>query len=122
MDGPCRPYNTPAANSAQTAKAASNASRPAANTAFRQPPRRISMREAAKLQSFPDGFIFESGQWQIERQVGNAMPPIFAWRTAISTPACLLELLSRAVGKRHLGDFIQCVQVLACHPVAPITF
>ena len=45
-------------------------------------PRRISMREAARFQSFPDKFIFESGLREIERQVGNAVPPILAWHVA----------------------------------------
>lgn len=45
-------------------------------------PRRISMREAARFQSFPDSFIFEAGLREIERQVGNAVPPVLAWHVA----------------------------------------
>jgi DNA (cytosine-5)-methyltransferase 1 len=52
-------------------------------------PRRISMRDAARIQSFPDNFIFESGLRQIERQVGNAVPPILAWHIAKSILRCL---------------------------------
>ena len=52
-------------------------------------PRRISMREAARIQSFPDKFIFVSGLRQIERQVGNAVPPVLAWHVANSVLACL---------------------------------
>jgi len=52
-------------------------------------PRRISMREAARIQSFPDKFIFVSGLRQIERQVGNAVPPILAWHIATSVLECL---------------------------------
>jgi DNA (cytosine-5)-methyltransferase 1 len=51
-------------------------------------PRRISMREAARIQSFPDKFIFVSGLRQIERQVGNAVPPVLAWHVANSVLAC----------------------------------
>ncbi len=51
-------------------------------------PRRISMREAARIQSFPDKFLFMSGLRQIERQVGNAVPPILAWHVANSVLAC----------------------------------
>ena len=54
-------------------------------------PRRISMREAARLQSFPDNFIFEAGLRQIERQVGNAVPPVLAWHIAKATLAALQE-------------------------------
>jgi len=45
-------------------------------------PRRISMREAARFQSFPDNFIFDSKLRETERQVGNAVPPVFAWHIA----------------------------------------
>lgn len=52
-------------------------------------PRRISMREAARIQSFPDSFVFESKLRETERQVGNAVPPILAWHVA----GALLESL-----------------------------
>lgn len=42
-------------------------------------PRRISMREAARIQSFPDHFIFDAKLRETERQVGNAVPPVLAW-------------------------------------------
>ena len=45
-------------------------------------PRRISMREAARFQSFPDEFIFQSKLRETERQVGNAVPPVLAWHLA----------------------------------------
>jgi len=45
-------------------------------------PRRISMREAARIQSFPDSFIFDSKLRETERQVGNAVPPVLAWHMA----------------------------------------
>lgn len=44
--------------------------------------RRISMREAARIQSFPDEFIFQSALRETERQVGNAVPPVLAWHIA----------------------------------------
>lgn len=51
--------------------------------------RRISMREAARFQSFPDKFTFESGLRETERQVGNAVPPILAWHIAKSVAKSL---------------------------------
>ena len=45
-------------------------------------PRRMSMREAARFQSFPDSFIFDSKLRETERQVGNAVAPVFAWHIA----------------------------------------
>ena len=46
--------------------------------------RRISLREAARLQSFPDEFQFPSGMRETERQIGNAVPPVLAWHIAKS--------------------------------------
>ena len=45
-------------------------------------PRRISLREAARLQSFPDEFAFAGGMRETERQIGNAVPPVLAWHIA----------------------------------------
>ena len=44
--------------------------------------RTISVREAARLQSFPDGFIFEGTMNSAFRQIGNAVPPVMAWALA----------------------------------------
>jgi len=52
-------------------------------------PRRISMREAARVQSFPDNFIFDSMLRETERQVGNAVPPVLAWHIAQAVRNCL---------------------------------
>ena len=42
----------------------------------------ISVREAARLQSFPDAFRFAGNMGDCFRQIGNAVPPILA--TAIA--------------------------------------
>lgn len=52
-------------------------------------PRRISMREAARIQSFPDSFKFVSGLRETERQIGNAVPPVLAWQIARSVAMSL---------------------------------
>lgn len=44
--------------------------------------RRLSLREAARLQSFPDGFRFHAGMRETERMIGNAVPPVLAWHIA----------------------------------------
>jgi DNA (cytosine-5)-methyltransferase 1 len=51
--------------------------------------RRLSMREAARIQSFPDNFIFSGGLRETERQVGNAVPPVLAWHIAKAVRDCL---------------------------------
>ena len=38
----------------------------------------ITVREAARLQSFHDGFVFVGSEWQQLKQIGNAVPPVLA--------------------------------------------
>lgn len=45
-------------------------------------PRRLSAREAARIQSFPDDFIFVKSTTDAYRQIGNAVAPVFAWHLA----------------------------------------
>ncbi len=52
-------------------------------------PRRISMREAARIQSFPDTFKFPCGLRETERQIGNAVPPVLAWHIATAVKKIL---------------------------------
>lgn len=42
----------------------------------------ITVREAARLQSFHDGFIFHGSEWQQLKQVGNAVPPLLGLAVA----------------------------------------
>jgi len=44
--------------------------------------RPITHREAARLQSFPDSFIFLGTKIEIAKQIGNAVPPLLAQRIA----------------------------------------
>lgn len=51
--------------------------------------RPISVREAARLQSFPDGFRFAGTMNPAFRQIGNAVPPLLA-RAVATTLRCQL--------------------------------
>jgi len=44
--------------------------------------RPITHREAARLQSFPDSFVFTGTKIEIAKQIGNAVPPLLAARIA----------------------------------------
>jgi DNA (cytosine-5)-methyltransferase 1 len=45
-------------------------------------PRCITVREAARLQSFPDSFEFHHTIWHGFRQIGNSVPPLLAYAVA----------------------------------------
>lgn len=54
-------------------------------------PRVITVREAARLHSYPDWFRFNATNWHGHRQIGNSVPPLLAESVA----TCLV---------RHLGS------------------
>jgi DNA (cytosine-5)-methyltransferase 1 len=59
--------------------------------------RRLLPREAARLQSFPDWFEFSGEESSVMNQIGNAVPPMFAYHLARAVLQCLsLPTRSRA--------------------------
>lgn len=59
--------------------------------------RTISVREAARLQSFPDGFKFSGTMNPAFRQIGNAVPPLLAKAVAET----LMQQITTALDASH---------------------
>jgi DNA (cytosine-5)-methyltransferase 1 len=51
--------------------------------------RGLTKRESARLQSFPDGYVFKGGFDDIFRQIGEAVPPLLSVSIAAATLANL---------------------------------
>lgn len=59
--------------------------------------RTITLREAARLQSFPDRFVFSGSASQIRHQIGNAVPALLARALAEAIlPAVLRDVFGTA--------------------------
>lgn len=65
--------------------------------------RAISLREAARLQTFPDSFKFAGNFGQIAKQIGNAVPPLLAKRAADALLRSMkdLETTKRLIPSLH---------------------
>jgi DNA (cytosine-5)-methyltransferase 1 len=68
--------------------------------------RTISVREAARLQSFPDSFKFHGTMNPAFRQIGNAVPPLMARSLAKTMMTTLREMLHAEVCV-ETSDFIR---------------
>lgn len=53
--------------------------------------RRLSVRECARIQTFPDNFSFDGSMSKAYVQIGNAVPPVLGWHIADSVKKFLSE-------------------------------
>lgn len=72
--------------------------------------RTISVREAARLQSFPDGFRFVGTMNPAFRQIGNAVPPLLANAMA----HVVLSALGRNANRPRLASRLSCTTRQEC--------
>ena len=66
--------------------------------------RTISIREAARIQTFPDNFRFSGARTNAYRQIGNAVPPELAYRIGTSILNGFNETSNRAAVSKWTED------------------
>lgn len=67
-------------------------------------PRCITVREAARLHSYPDWFRFHVTKWHGNRQVGNSVPPMLAKAVAAEIIRALGVSPVKPVGSMPIGE------------------
>jgi DNA (cytosine-5)-methyltransferase 1 len=67
-------------------------------------PRCITVREAARLHSYPDWFRFHVTKWHGFRQVGNSVPPLLAKAVAAEIMCSLNIVPVKPRDRQKLGD------------------
>ncbi|MBO3460540.1 DNA cytosine methyltransferase [Aetokthonos hydrillicola Thurmond2011] len=67
-------------------------------------PRCITVREAARLHSYPDWFRFHATKWHGFRQIGNSVPPLLAKAIASEIIKSLKMKLTKPLTIQNLGN------------------
>ena len=58
-------------------------------------PRRLTVRECARIQTFPDDFVFKHSKTTSMSQIGNAVPPVLAHIVATSVAEFMSKLTNK---------------------------
>ena len=66
--------------------------------------RRITVREAARLQGFPDWFTFSGSEESQYTQIGNAVPPTFAYKMALAVVDYLEGKYKKGMDRYNLPE------------------
>lgn len=74
--------------------------------------RTISVREAARLQGFPDGFHFCGSMNPAFKQIGNAVPPLFAYALAVAMRSTMGIPVTDDIRVRLLGLEPSLIQIM----------
>lgn len=79
--------------------------------------RRITYREAARLQTFPDWFGFSGTETKKFYQIGNAVPPLLAYKIALQVKAAyhMEQQTKDCIKNRIIPDGLFYNRVLQCH-------
>lgn len=72
-------------------------------------PRSLTLRECARLQTFPDDFVFKGNPKEQMQLIGNAVPPLFAQKIA----EAVLDDLKFATTKVSEGKLLSFIPTLA---------
>ena len=67
-------------------------------------PRVITVREAARLHSYPDWFRFHATKWHGFRQIGNSVPPLLGRAVASEIAVALCIEPTKPINELQLGD------------------
>lgn len=79
-------------------------------------PRRLTVRECARLQTFPDAFAFPFTTQRNLTLIGNAVPPVLAHHVAKSVAAFLAEAENAPVSQTPMAPGVSLYRSFAVQP------